>query len=105
MMACVVAVESTVTLKVSVTHLAGQLANWLFLYGEPDVNGLIETNRIVGKVTWTLRYEWLFISGTAIAGIAVAVLIQTSLGYLGSRAGRCGAGEAASGSARCGDPQ
>jgi peptidoglycan/LPS O-acetylase OafA/YrhL len=59
-MMCVVAAESAATLRVSMGQLAGQVANWLFLYGEPDVNGFIETNRIVGKVTWTLKYEWLF---------------------------------------------
>jgi peptidoglycan/LPS O-acetylase OafA/YrhL len=60
MMTCVIAIESAGTLRVSLGHLAGQVANWLFLYGEPDVNGFIETSRIVGKVTWTLKYEWLF---------------------------------------------
>jgi peptidoglycan/LPS O-acetylase OafA/YrhL len=59
-MLCIVAVESAATLKVAMGQVVGQAANWLFLYGEPDVNGFIETNRIVGKVTWTLRYEWLF---------------------------------------------
>jgi len=59
-MACIVAVESAATLKVPLTRLSGQLANWLFLYGYPRLNGFAETNRIVGKVTWTLRYEWLF---------------------------------------------
>jgi peptidoglycan/LPS O-acetylase OafA/YrhL len=60
MMTCVIAIESAGTLRVSLGQLAGQVANWLFLYGEPDVNGFIETSRIVGKVTWTLKYEWLF---------------------------------------------
>jgi peptidoglycan/LPS O-acetylase OafA/YrhL len=60
MMMCVVAVECAATPRVSMGQLSGQVANWLFLYGEPDVNGFIETNRIVGKVTWTLKYEWLF---------------------------------------------
>jgi peptidoglycan/LPS O-acetylase OafA/YrhL len=59
-MLCVIAVDDAAALKVSIGHLAGEVSNWLFLYGEPDVNGFIETNRIVGKVTWTLKYEWLF---------------------------------------------
>ena len=37
-------------------------ARWLGLgiFGQPDVNGYRDTNRLLAGVTWTLRYEWIF---------------------------------------------
>lgn len=96
-------------LQVSPSELLLQITDWLFLYGTPNINAFAGTARIVAKVTWTLRYEWLFylslpclawvlrlsnrlpvalwllaggVLGLAVAGIRVPVLeVQTSFGF------------------------
>ena len=47
-------------IHVPIATLLDEIADWLFFYGTPDVNAYSDTSRIVAKVTWTLRYEWMF---------------------------------------------
>ena len=43
-----------------ISRILAEVSDWLFRYGTPDINGFTGTSRIVAKVTWTLRYEWIF---------------------------------------------
>jgi peptidoglycan/LPS O-acetylase OafA/YrhL len=50
------------TVRVGLGQLARQLGAWVtFTFaGQPDINGVAETGRILAGVTWSLPYEWLF---------------------------------------------
>ncbi|MDH0866544.1 acyltransferase [Mitsuaria sp. GD03876] len=50
------------TLRVRPGELARQLGAWAtFTFaGQPDINGVADTGRILAGVTWSLTYEWLF---------------------------------------------
>lgn len=50
------------SLRVRPGELARQLGTWAtFTFaGQPDVNGVADTTRILAGVTWSLTYEWLF---------------------------------------------
>ncbi|HCL4171192.1 TPA: acyltransferase [Pseudomonas aeruginosa] len=47
------------TLHESVLSLLKKTIQW-GAFRTPDINGLVETRRIMAGVTWTLPYEWLF---------------------------------------------
>lgn len=45
-----------------IPQLCSEIARWLgfTVLGSPDINGIQNTATIVAKVTWSLRYEWIF---------------------------------------------
>lgn len=61
----IVGVLSAGRLNESWISLLWQLLRWFgfTLLGAPDVNGVVPTSLIIARVTWTLRYEWLFYLG------------------------------------------
>ncbi len=52
--------ESHYGFKISPLAVLSQTVTWLTLYGQPDINGFIDTWHICAAVFWTLKYEWLF---------------------------------------------
>jgi peptidoglycan/LPS O-acetylase OafA/YrhL len=65
--------------------LLGNVAAWLAFTvpGQPDVNGVKDTWRIVAGATWSLPYEWFFYLALPILGIAVGVRPSTPYLLLG----------------------
>jgi peptidoglycan/LPS O-acetylase OafA/YrhL len=55
--------------------LLGNAAAWLAftIPGQPDLNGVNDTWRIVAGATWSLPYEWFFYLALPILGIAAGV--------------------------------
>ncbi|TCR65043.1 acyltransferase [Rhizobium sp. BK376] len=49
-------------LNVPFVSVVSSLIAWtsFTIFGSPDINGFSNTDLIIAKITWTLRYEWLF---------------------------------------------
>ncbi len=91
-----VAIESHATLRQPLHDLLRDTAIWLgfSIFGEPDLNGVADTTRLLAGVTWSLPYEWFFylllpllalLAGErapvrwVTAGLAVAIVIALGL--------------------------
>jgi len=78
----IVAILSEGRLKESAALFALDAARWLgfTVAGIPDLNGISRTWIIIGGVTWTLRYEWIFYLLLPLLGWAVSS--RPPAGYL-----------------------
>jgi len=78
----VVAIETGWRLHEPLSRVLAEAAAWLAftIRGNPDLNGLGDTVRIVAGVTWSLPYEWFFYFSLPL--LAIALSIRPSLPFL-----------------------
>lgn len=69
------AIATDFQLREPVTKLAGEIARWssFTILGSPPVNGFENDYVVLGGVTWTLPYEWLFYVALPLFGVVVGV--------------------------------
>ena len=75
LMAMTVGVIMKFQLRESIFALFRHLLEWsaFSVTGTPDINRLHNTPIIIGKVTWTLPYEWLFYFALPVLAISIRV--------------------------------
>lgn len=71
----VVVILSDGILNEPVPMLLKKMMRWLgfTILGEPDLNGIAHTSRIIAGVTWSLPYEWLFYLSLPLLALTVGV--------------------------------
>jgi peptidoglycan/LPS O-acetylase OafA/YrhL len=72
----VVAFLSRGKLNEPLSDLGIQALRWLgfTIFGDPDINGIARTSTIVGGLTWSLAYEWLFYLSLPLLSLVVGVI-------------------------------
>lgn len=50
------------------------IAQWLAFLGTPDLFGHVHTDRIIGRVTWSLFYEWIFYISLPVISLALSTI-------------------------------
>lgn len=75
-----VAIESDFALRVAPRQLVDELIAWMSFtaLGMPTINGVVETQRMIASVVWSLPYEWAFYGILPLAGLLYRVVPRPS---------------------------